>query len=346
MVQPSKRYDFPDVQGLDEVLEDIIEALKDLDKDNFRQYANLEGVNLSSGDNTVTSVTIGGTTIGSGEFDNLDGLDQPLKTTDSPTFDDLTITTPVNIYALSHDSFADFLTAEHIDWTNTSENLKTTGNAEVDAFTANDIATLNKQLYANDDVFISGALICQTGTFTDINISGTLTLIDTVWDDLFLPISVTKLGVTAPTWTAFHGNIKQYTFAINDFVQGSFELLHGYKEGTDLEIHVHIVTNGADASKEVRYSFEYWIADMAEASTTAATLTSLDKALTNADGQHEFVDIGTISGTGFKIGAIICFLFKRVALTDGDNPSADPFVVSVGCHYEKDTVGSDTELVK
>lgn len=167
-----------------------------------------------------------------------------------------------------------------------------------------------------------------------------------VYEDIYLPISVTKVGATAPSWSTFFGNLSQYTFAINDYVEGSFELPHGYKEGTNLDIHAHIVTNGAEAGVEARYSFEYWIADMGEASTTTTTITSSDYTLTNADGHHEYIDIGNISGTGFEIGAIVCFRFQRVALVGGSNPSNDPFVVSVGCHYQKDTMGSRSETSK
>jgi len=41
------------------------------------------------------------------------GLDQDLRTISEPTLKDLTITTPVNIYDLSHDLFADSLAGEH-----------------------------------------------------------------------------------------------------------------------------------------------------------------------------------------------------------------------------------------
>lgn len=40
---------------------------------------------------------------------------QDLDTVDSPTFADLTLDSPSNIYALSHDSFADFVESEHVD---------------------------------------------------------------------------------------------------------------------------------------------------------------------------------------------------------------------------------------
>ena len=43
------------------------------------------------------------------------------------TFNDITVTTPSNVYGLSHDSFANFVANEHIDWTNASDTLVTTG---------------------------------------------------------------------------------------------------------------------------------------------------------------------------------------------------------------------------
>lgn len=54
-------------------------------------------------------------------------INQDVKTTATPTFDDLTISTPVNIYALSHDSFADYVGDEHIDWTDASDDFSTSG---------------------------------------------------------------------------------------------------------------------------------------------------------------------------------------------------------------------------
>lgn len=44
-------------------------------------------------------------------------LDQSLSTTSAVTFDDATISTPINIYALDHDSFSGFVANEHINHT-------------------------------------------------------------------------------------------------------------------------------------------------------------------------------------------------------------------------------------
>jgi len=43
-------------------------------------------------------------------------LDQPVKEASSPTLEDLTINTPANIYALSHDAFADYAANQHRVW--------------------------------------------------------------------------------------------------------------------------------------------------------------------------------------------------------------------------------------
>ncbi|MCK5614964.1 hypothetical protein KAR91_74570, partial [Candidatus Pacearchaeota archaeon] len=43
------------------------------------------------------------------------------------SIEDITVETPSNIYLLSHDSFADFVEDEHIDWTSTTEAISTTG---------------------------------------------------------------------------------------------------------------------------------------------------------------------------------------------------------------------------
>jgi hypothetical protein len=45
---------------------------------------------------------------------------QDIRTTAAPTFTDMTLNSPSNIYALSHDSFADFSEDEHVDHTSVS----------------------------------------------------------------------------------------------------------------------------------------------------------------------------------------------------------------------------------
>lgn len=87
-------------------------------------------------------------------------VNQDLTSDASPTFDDLTISTPVNIYALSHDAFADFAAAKHYDWTNETHALVTTGNGTFGALGVNDGATPDLVTY-DVDFASSGTLAMQ-----------------------------------------------------------------------------------------------------------------------------------------------------------------------------------------
>jgi len=57
-------------------------------------------------------------------YNNLKNQDQEVYSTSSSTFDDLSITNPINIYAsLNHDDFNDYQNNEHIDWTITGAQI-------------------------------------------------------------------------------------------------------------------------------------------------------------------------------------------------------------------------------
>ena len=174
----------------------------------------------------------------------------------------------------------------------------------------------------------------------------------TVWNDIYFPMSSGKIGgANQPTWAAFQGNTMEYTFAINDYIHlPSGEIAHSYLEGSDIKLHVHIVLDGSDiGDTDVNYEIEYTIGDINEVMSAAAVITSGDYTIVGgtADRTHLFIQIGTIAGAGFLIGAALKMRFRRIALVGGGNaPSNDPFVLMVGAHIEEDTVGSRTETTK
>ncbi len=91
--------------------------------------ANVISLLIEATDLEVASGTNKLTILDSGiDHDATTNVHQDVNTTASPTFVDLTINTPSNIYALSHDLFADYIANEHIDWTSTFENFNTSGN--------------------------------------------------------------------------------------------------------------------------------------------------------------------------------------------------------------------------
>lgn len=184
-------------------------------------------------------------------------------------------------------------------------------------------------------------LTIKTGT------AKTLKLDTTVYDDVNMAIASAKVPPSnTPTWSTFTANTNAYTFAIDNYADlGTIEIPHTYKEGTDLEIHLHLATNGLNnaTARKVKYIlyYTYGIPDngtnqfIAESSLTA----ELTIPANQADKSVYYLSMGTIAGTNIKIGTQFKCRIKRIAGT-GTEPINDPFLGQVGIHFHKDTLGS------
>ena len=174
----------------------------------------------------------------------------------------------------------------------------------------------------------------------------TLVLVTPVWNDLVCPMFVGKTGTSnVPTFQAFVGVLTAYRFAADDYLETCTELIHDYKEGTDLEVHIHWATNGVDVdNRAVKWEVVYSIANMntgAFSGTTTLTGQTTIPANTT-DRTHLYTSMSSlISGAGRKIGDVILMRIRRIAATGGlSAPSANPFGLNLGIHYEIDTMGS------
>lgn len=189
------------------------------------------------------------------------------------------------------------------------------------------------------------------GNYSLFESSGTLKMIGTatVFDDLPPKmISTSRIpAVNNPTLTTFLGGIQQYTFAVNDYVANNFEILHKYKEGSTLELHLHWANNALEAvTKYFKVELEYTIANTGSQFPATGTLVSeITIPANTSDRTHEVSAIGTISNALLKIGSVILFNIKRITST-GTAPVANPFFLQVGCHIEIDTIGSRTVYLK
>ena len=85
------------------------------------------------------------------------------------TIEDLLITTPVNIYNLSHDLFADYLAAQHYDWTNETHNFLTTGTLDAGVATLATGSSIGTLLLGNGSITDGSGAI----SFGDENLSTT-----------------------------------------------------------------------------------------------------------------------------------------------------------------------------
>lgn len=186
---------------------------------------------------------------------------------------------------------------------------------------------------------------------------GTLVLGDTVYNDIYFPVSNARVpAANFPAWTILINNIYEYAFAVNDYIAfNAQEVPHGYKEGTDIDVHVHWATNGQEASDTaVRWEVEYTIANIENMGTigepfSGSTVLAEEQVIPagTATKTHMYVDLGTIDGTNIYIGSVIKIRLRRIANTGPQGePAANPYALMVGLHYQTDTVGSRNELTK
>jgi hypothetical protein len=179
----------------------------------------------------------------------------------------------------------------------------------------------------------------------------------TVWNDWNLARDFTPIaGVGVPVRNALVGNIVKDQFAVNDALQYmSTELLHDWKEGTDLQVHIHWATGGLnDATvRGVKWEIEYTVCNPLESGVAptvfpATATQSLEFSIPAAqpDRTHRVGTIYTIPGGTLKIGAQLLMRLKRIASVTNPAPVADPFVISFGVHFEADTCGSRSVSTK
>lgn len=170
---------------------------------------------------------------------------------------------------------------------------------------------------------------------------------DTVWQDLNVPAEALSRGLDSPDSELLIGNIKALAFdgvSREEELFGSFELLHGYKEGTDLRPHIHFITSSVDIG-DIKWQLEYTIAYVDGTYSTTTTTVAIDTA-NGIDRQHLAVEFGVIDGTGLKIGSHIHFRLFRNPSDTQDTYESDAFLSSIGIHYEIDGDGSRNTFTK
>lgn len=170
----------------------------------------------------------------------------------------------------------------------------------------------------------------------------------TVWDDLQIVMGQLKLpGVSDPSWTAYKGcYVLTFSKTADNIATFTAQLPHSYKEGSDIEFHLHLAYPDAGAG-DTRWNFTHSWADMGEDFPAETTVTTDIASPTTAD-RHQYAEIAaTISGAGHTISSILLCSIQREG-SDAVNDDYDNvvYLVAADFHFEKDTVGSRQEVVK
>lgn len=172
-----------------------------------------------------------------------------------------------------------------------------------------------------------------------------------LWDDLQL-LGSARSGVSAPTFASYRGGIYGLAFSASatDELHGSIELPHTYCEGTDIVPHAHFTTASTSAAGGgVVLGIEYTICNPVDGSTEAAPVTlTATKTIPAVNSQYKqfSLDLGTISGAGLKVSALIRYRIFRLGGDGADTFPATIFPQSFALHYRSDSDGSTAQNTK
>lgn len=165
----------------------------------------------------------------------------------------------------------------------------------------------------------------------------------TNWNDINMSLLPLATGANVPSIIAVNSATYMKVRAFNGVgtlneLGAGCELLHDYKEGSDIIPHVHWAptTNG---SGNVKWQLAYmWVErDGTFASETVISVTATTPGVAWKEQRSSFP---AISGAGKHIGARFHFVLFRNPADAADTYAADAAAFDFGIHYERDTIGS------
>ena len=228
--------------------------------------------------------------------------------------------------------------------------VSVTNNFKVDT----DVLLVNA---ATDTVSVNGTFKSGDGGATDYSEfepDGTLKFNGAaiVWDDLRVPVSSVRVtgpgGTFPPAETAYKGGfvLAFEDAAINEeSISFTAQLPHSYKEGTDIDVHIHWVPEDNSAGN-VAWTFTHSWANI-NAAFPGETSVDVTTAAGEVTDKHQLDDIATLDGTGKTISSMLICSLKRNSSDASDTYNGlDAYLLEVDFHFQIDTVGSRTEMAK
>lgn len=171
-------------------------------------------------------------------------------------------------------------------------------------------------------------------------------LSDPAWDDLRVSVNSVKLaGVRDPEWVSYRDGLV-LSFgdeAVNEeIVFFTVQLPHAWKEGTDIEAHVHWVPED-NATGNVRWLLTYSWANIGGAFGASAPL-PVNGAAPGVANVHALAELGTIAGAGKTLSSMLVCSLKRESGNAGDTfTGKNAYLLEIDFHYQVDKFGSDNE---
>lgn len=205
--------------------------------------------------------------------------------------------------------------------------------------------TPNSLVKFTHPVFLGNSILSDNGTTVTIN--GTFELDQVVYDDMQISLANARSPASlAPNWTAYKGSqVPAFSADQVNVLYFSAQVPHSYKEGTDLEFHVHVAYPDNTWGYSRWYMTYSWanVGDVFPAESSASVV----HGSTNTTDEHQLIELtSSINGTGKTISSILLCSIQRTGTFVSDNYSNVIYLVSADFHYQKDSLGSKTQTHK
>lgn len=171
------------------------------------------------------------------------------------------------------------------------------------------------------------------------------------YDDIRTPVNVVRVpGAKAPTWTSYKSSevlafSDQAVAGNEERVYFTIQIPHSYREGSDIDPHVHWVPED-NTGGNVRWALTYVWANE-DTVFGAETTIYMNAAAGTTTDMHIFSNFGDISGSGKTISSILlCSLSRNSSDALDTYNGKDAYLLEVDFHYLSDAFGSTPKRIK
>lgn len=202
-----------------------------------------------------------------------------------------------------------------------------------------------------------------SGNFTKVTTDGSLSYkgAATRWEDLRVPVtSLKERTVDRPDWDVFIDDtdgpgvflhwFNDEDGSINKEEELFFtvQMPHGWKEGSNLEPHVHWTTIDDATGKNVEWGLQYvWANVTNQFSSTTTIIYTNNTVGTPGIRQHLISEFPTIDGTGHTLSSmLICRVFRHSSHANDTFDGKKAGLIEIDFHYQVDSDGSNEEYIK
>lgn len=170
-----------------------------------------------------------------------------------------------------------------------------------------------------------------------------------VWDDYPVPLLTIKAPASSsPTWTAYKGSeVPAFSASATNQLFFQAQMPHGWKEGSDIELHLHVGYPNANTGNS-RWQFTYsWANIDGTFGTETTILTTIAAPGVGGTDLHKIAELAaTISATGKTISSVMLCSLARLGADGADTYGSVIYGLSLDFHYQKDALGSRTATAK